>query len=303
MKCILLGAVGSTELAARRIAAAQGWSLELVVTLPPEASGRHSDFVDLDHVAQEAGAQILHTKNANAPDCLAAMRDVDADFIFVIGWSQICGPEFMQLTPDRIIGYHPAALPRLRGRAPLAWTILLDEKITAGSLFWLGKGADDGDLIDQHYFHVASDETARTLYDGHQMALHIMLDRTLAKLASGYLPRQPQDERYATWATKRTAADGLIDWHRPAADIERLVRAVGEPYPGAFSYSGKDKVTIWQASLIDGEKLYHAGTGQIVLHHDSGFVVKTADHLLKVDSWESESGKKPPLHSYLRDIP
>src|SRR3546814_17829006 len=77
-----------------------------------------------------------------------------------MGWSQICGPAFRALFPDRAIGYHPAALPRLRGRAAIPWTILQQEPITAGTLFWIDAGTDTGDIADQQFFHVAPDETA-----------------------------------------------------------------------------------------------------------------------------------------------
>lgn len=302
MKCILVGAVGSTELALETIMQSPDWSLELLVTLPLEAAGRHSDFVDLEPLARRADAAILRTKNINDAPSLARIAQCDADYIFVIGWSQLCGPAFMALKPDAIIGYHPAALPRLRGRAPLAWTILLQEPITAGSLFWLGKGADDGDIVDQEYFHVAKDETARTLYDRHQQALEAMLLRTLAVLVSGKEPRKKQDERLATWATRRTPEDGLIDWRESAASIDRLVRAVGKPYPGAFTRIGEEKLVIWRSTVMPDGSDHHAGPGQVVLHEGQSFVVKTGDGLLRIDEWECASGKRPGMHSWLGRI-
>lgn len=285
------------------IARSPQWSVELVVTLPTEASGRHSDFVDLEPLAQRAGAQILRTGNINDAAALATMACVDADYIFVIGWSQLCGNAFMALKPDAIIGYHPAPLPRLRGRAPLAWTILLQEPITAGSLFWLGNGADNGDLLDQEFFHVARDETAMSLYARHQLALAAMLERVLATLAAGRQPRTPQDERFATYAAKRTPEDGLIDWRESAESIGRLVRAVGKPYPGAFTWAREEKFVIWSATVMAQADVFSAGPGQIVAHDGQAFVVKTGDGLLRIDAWECGSGKMPRLHSWLGGEP
>src|SRR3546814_7956697 len=68
---------------------------------------------------------------------LDAIRAADADYVFVIGWSQICGREFQAAAHGQVIGYHPAPLPRLRGRGVIPWTILADEPITAGTLFWI----------------------------------------------------------------------------------------------------------------------------------------------------------------------
>ncbi len=285
------------------IAQAPQWSVELVVTLPLDAAGRHSDFVDLEPLAQRANADILRTSDINDAAALATMARYDVDYIFVIGWSQLCGKAFMALKPEAIIGYHPAPLPRLRGRAPLAWTILLQEPITAGSLFWLGSGADNGDLLDQEFFHVARDETAQSLYARHQQALAIMLKRVLATLAAGEQPRTPQDERFATYAAKRTPQDGLIDWRQSATAIDRLVRAVGKPYPGAFTWAGEEKFVIWSATVIAAGDAFHGGIGQIVARDGQALVVKTGDGLLRIDTWECGSGKMPRLHGWLGGEP
>ena len=299
MKAAIVGCVGSTALAAEVLARAPEWSLELVVTLELAAAERHSDFVDLAGIAEHSGASLFRTLNSNSPECLEQIAAADVDFIFVIGWSQICRAEFMELKPDRIIGYHPAALPRMRGRAALPWTILLQEAITAGSLMWLGDDVDNGDLIDQHYFHVAADETAETLYAKHQSALEKMLERSLPKLANGELPREPQDPRYATYAAKRIPADGLIDWKRSADEIERLVRAVGKPYPCAFTFDGERRVTIRRGKAAPDNGIYHAMAGQIVERSQDRFMVMTGNGLLSVEEWETVSGKMPRQHAVL----
>lgn len=298
-KAALVGCVGSTELAARMLAHAPDWSLDLIVTLELAASSRHSDFVDLADAASQSGAELLHTLNSNSPETLRAIASAKVDFIFVIGWSQICREEFMALKPDRIIGYHPAALPRLRGRAALPWTILLQEPITAGSLMWLGQGVDDGDLLDQEFFHVAQDETAETLYEKHQGALAKMLERSLPKIAIGDIARQPQDPRYATYAAKRTREDGLIDWNDSANDIDRLIRAVGKPYPGAFTFNKDDRFTIWRSSVLPSDRVHHAIAGQVVERSEDHFSVMTGGGLLRVHDWETASGKAPKQHAVL----
>src|SRR3546814_20755574 len=78
-------------------------------------------------------------------------------------------------------------------------------------------------------------------------ALDRMLRESLPMLAQGSAPRLVQDERHATWATKRTPADGRIDWTLPEAEIDRLIRAVGRPYPGAFTETKAERLPVWAA--------------------------------------------------------
>src|SRR3546814_18729217 len=84
--------------------------------------------------AAEAGARVIHAADSNAPDVLEAVSALAPDYVFVIGWSQICKPAFRQAAGGPVIGYHPAPLPRLRGRAVLPWTTL-----TLGSAMFRGR--------------------------------------------------------------------------------------------------------------------------------------------------------------------
>lgn len=284
MRIALVGAVEGS-LWALRAMIDEGHVPAVVVTLEKELSKRHSDFVDLEPLAREHDIPVVRVRSINDPESVAAVRAESPEYIYIVGWSQICGPEFMQLAPDRAIGYHPTALPRMRGRAAQPWTILNDEKITGGSLFWVDEGVDTGDILEQRFFHVAPRETARTLYDKHMAALDSMIRASLASLATGSPPRQPQDETCATYVARRRPEDGRIDWSSPAKDIDRLIRAVTRPYPGAFTTYAKKQLVIWEADYSDDHQ--HQGViGQVVNVSEDGFHVVTGDGLLRVCDWE-----------------
>lgn len=300
MRAVVVGAVESSRVAIDAIAAAPEWTLPLVVTLPPERAARHSDFVDLSEAAARAGALLLHVAHVNAPDVCAAIAAAQPTHVFVIGWSQICGPAFTQAAGGQVIGYHPAALPRLRGRGVIPWTILAQEPITAGTLFWIDEGVDSGPILAQRFFHVAPDETAASLYARHMTALGQMMDEALAAIAGGTERREVQDERFASWAARRTAEDGRIDWSRPAAEIARLVRAVGRPYPGAFTTTPKGKLTVWEARIEPDAARHHGMAGQVVARDEKGFTILCGSgEGLRIDDWEHADGVMPALHSRL----
>lgn len=300
MRAVIIGAVESSFIAAEAIASAPDWTLTAIFTLDPLLAARHSDFHDLAPIAGEAGAELVAVRAINDPESLARLARFEPDYIFVIGWSQICKPELMAICPGRVIGYHPAALPRMRGRAAIPWTILAGEPITAGTLFWMDEGVDSGAILDQAFFHVSCAETAESLYRKHMEALLAMMRRTLVDLAAGTARRDVQDEHYATWTTRRTAADGEIDWRRPADEIERLVRAIGRPYPGAFTTSGAARLTIWATERSGFGARCRAVPGQIVAIDPAGFTIVCGDQgALTVTSWEHETGKAPRLHAVL----
>jgi methionyl-tRNA formyltransferase len=297
MRAILVGAVESTQVALRALAAAPDWTLAALVTLPPELSARHSDFVDLGDAARALGAEVVHAANCNELAVLDRLRALAPDVILVIGWSQLCGADFRAVAPMGTVGYHPAALPRLRGRGVIPWTILLDEPITAGSLFVIDAGTDSGPILAQHFFHVARDETAQTLYDKHMAALATMLPPLLTRLAAGDTAGAPQDDRYATYAARRRPEDAEIDWRDDAATIDRLIRACGEPYPGARTRSAGGEITVLAAERRPGRGHDAAFAGQVVARDDASFTVRCGDgELLCVTRWQRDRPGPPPLH-------
>ena len=300
MRTVLIGAVESSRIALRTAARAPGWEVAAVVTLASELATRHSDYADLAGEARAADARLLRVADCNAAEVVEAIRAAAPDCVLVIGWSQICKPSLLAVAPGRFIGYHPAPLPRLRGRAAIPWTILLDGKITASTLFWLDGGVDTGPLLAQQFLHVAHDETAASLYERHLTALAELLTEALARLKAGDAPRRPQEERFASWAAKRTPDDGLIDWACPADHVWRLVRAVGRPYPGAFTHLGDERLVVWAAEPVSAAR--HAGQpGQIVAREANGFVVRCGEGALLVKEWRRACGTDapPPLHGRL----
>ena len=304
MKVAFIGAVEGSALALESLVKA-GMAPGLVVTLTPEVASRHSDFFDLSSLARQGGSELARITNINAPATIDALRQFGADLVLVIGWSQICKEEFRSIARIGNIGFHPAALPRMRGRAVIPWTILLGERTTAASLFWLDEGTDSGPILLQKLIDVDEEETARSLYVKQTNALSHMLPEAVAMIESGNAPRILQNHDLASYCARRTAEDGLVDWRDSADAILRLVRAVGDPYPGAYSTSDGVKLTIDRATAFPDSHRYIGLAGQVQCHTDSGFVVRCGDgNCIHVREWRLGQGtSKPRIHSKLGQDP
>lgn len=300
MRALLIGAVEGTRTALETIASAPGWELAGLLTLSPSLCRRHSDFADLGEEAMRLGAQVVYANNGNEAAAVAAIEKIRPDISFVIGWSQLCGQGLVRAGGGRMVGYHPAPLPRLRGRAAIPWTILLREPITASTLFWITDEVDEGPILAQRFFHVAPDETAASLYAKHMIALRLALQDLLPRLLEGDPPGEPQEHRLATWGARRRPEDGRIDWDRPAAEVDRLIRAVTRPYPGAFTFVGQDRLTIWSAEPVANGAWFHAMPGQVVGRDVRDFSVMCGDgNVLKIVDYDCGSGTPPNLHQTL----
>lgn len=300
MRAVLVGAVESTRIALKCLAASPAWDLAAVLTLPVSLNHRHSDFVDLSSDAALLATRLIPISNINAQSALDVIDDLAPDYIFVIGWSQLCGARLRACAPGGVVGFHPAPLPRLRGRAIIPWTILLDEPISASTLFMIDEGVDSGPILAQRFFHVAEDETAASLYAKHMTMLGDMMPNVLTDLANGAARPVVQDDRYSTYGTRRSPEDAWIDWRAPAADIWRIVRACGDPYPGAWTILNDEKIVIAAAHPVLLSHYRAATPGQIVERAEDSFTVRCGDDCgLRVTQWSYPIAGAMPMHAIL----
>jgi len=294
MRCALVGAVDSTRVTLEALVD-HGSAPLVLCTLPTNKAHLHSDFVDLSPLAANYGVPILPTPKSSAAEVLQELRELALDYIFVVGWSQICSPEFLAIPSAGVIGYHPAQLPKNRGRGVLPWTILQGASETGATIFWMNDGVDSGDVLVQHTFPVATDETVRSLYDKHMETLPRMWDEAIPLLLAQQAPRVPQDHLQATWCAKRTPVDGYIDWKDGAHTIWRLIRAVGDPYPGAFTFYQRRRLFVWEASYV-GTAPFVGLPGQVQQISSDGVLVQCGDgehiRLLQVQ-FEGEARNSP----------
>lgn len=276
LRIALVGAVQTTERALQTLAQC-GHPPLLLITLHPDRSARHSDYVDLAPLAESLGVEVLHAGDVNDPALLARLAELDLDLAMVIGWSRICGPEFIATPRLGTLGYHPTLLPSMRGRAALGWTILLDVRETGGTLFWMDEGVDTGLIAAQEAFPLSGRETLGELMKLQVDALGRMLAVLIEQLANGERPAREQDHSRATFLALRRAEDGEIDWSQPASDIERLVRAVSAPYPGAFTFHNGRRLTIWSASVASYPEWF-AQPGQVFTFDQQTPIVRCGDN-------------------------
>jgi methionyl-tRNA formyltransferase len=106
--------------------------------------------------------------------------------------------------------------------------------------------ADAGDIVGQRSVPIARDDTAFTLYGKLCAAAGILLDELLPLMKLGLAPRIPQDLSQGRYFGGRRPEDGRIDWSWTASRIYNLIRAVTNPYPGAFcQMENGAKLMIW----------------------------------------------------------
>jgi methionyl-tRNA formyltransferase len=278
MTVVLIGSVSSSwhSLAAL---VRNGIAVRGVCGLHERHAGSVSDYRSLRDLAGQQGIDYLAFDRIIEPAVRDFLLHRRPDLLFVIGLSQLVSADVLALPRLGTIGFHPTMLPRMRGRAPVAWTILLNEQ-PAVTLFFMTDQPDAGDIILQRPLPLLPDDYAADLIGRTNQVLEACITQLAPAIRAGNLPRAPQDHSRATWLGKRMRADGLIDFARAAESIYRLIRASSRPYPGAFTYHRGAELIVWRAA--PHERQDHVGTiGQIVaIEPDRGLLVQTGRGLI-----------------------
>ena len=226
-----------------------GGRLDLAITLSDDKAVQKSGRVYLDQFCIKQQIPLLKVRHINDVEVLESIKKMELDWLFIIGWSQIAGQAVLDAPKLGVLGMHPTLLPNGRGRAAIPWAILKCLDQTGVTLFKLDCGVDTGPIADQYVIPLSPDSSASELYSAVNEAHVQLIKRVMPKIIAGELTLQVQDDSLATIWPGRTPEDGEINFSGSVLDAERLVRAVTQPYPGAYFYEDGNKVIVWRAAI------------------------------------------------------
>jgi methionyl-tRNA formyltransferase len=214
-----------------------------VVTQPDRRAGRGRKVVvsPVKQVALDRELSLFQPRTLGGPDVVAHLAEWHPEVIVVAAFGQLLPGPVLDLPPYGSINVHASLLPRYRGAAPVAAAILDGEPVTGITIMRMDEGLDTGPILAQAECPIAPDETTASLTAKLAELGAQLLVETLEGWIEGTIEAQPQDDDAATYCDQLEKADGLLDWSRPAAYLDRQVRAC-DPWPGAY--------TTWQGSRL-----------------------------------------------------
>jgi len=255
----------------------------LAVITHKDDPGEEIWFRSVAGLAKKYGIPAHTPESVNSPDWVERIRSWAPDLILSFYYRSVISEEILNIPRLGAFNMHGSLLPKYRGRAPINWAVLHGEKSTGVTLHHMVKQADAGDIVDQEAVPIGPDDTARDVFDRCVKAARVVLERQIDALTQGTAPRRKQDESQATYFGGRTPEDGRIDWTQSTEKIYNLIRAVTQPYPGAFTDVDGKKLFIWWAKPVPGP----GGTpGQIV--STDPLIVATGSGDLELINWEWE---------------
>lgn len=200
------------------------------------------------------GIPVHAPEDANHPLWIERISKLNVDYLFSFYYRHLLGEQLLACASKGAFNLHGSLLPHYRGRAPANWVLVNGETETGVTLHRMVKRADAGAILAQQRVAIERADTALTLHTKLRDAAANLLRDALPLLAQGKLTETAQDDTQASYFGRRTPADGLLDWKRPAEQLFNLVRAVTQPYPGAFCPVGEHKLIVWSADVVAGNE-------------------------------------------------
>ena len=200
------------------------------------------------------GIPVHAPEDANHPLWIERIAKLNPEYIFSFYYRNLLSEPLLATARKGAFNLHGSLLPKYRGRAPANWVLVNGETETGVTLHRMVKRADAGAILAQQKVTIERTDTGLSLHAKLRDTATALLRDALPQLAQGKLSETAQDESKATYFGRRTAADGKLDWKKPAEQLFNLVRAVTQPYPGAFCAVGEHKLIVWQADVVKGNE-------------------------------------------------
>jgi methionyl-tRNA formyltransferase len=292
MKLIFAGTPAFAAQALQAIIQA-GHEVALVLTQPDRPAGRGMALQPspVKKLALENGIEVfqpLSLKDAAAQEKIAA---IGAEVMVVAAYGLILPQVVLDMPRFGCLNIHASLLPRWRGAAPIQRALLAGDAETGVCIMQMEAGLDTGPVLLRQAFAVAPAETSASLHDrlaalGAELIVTALADLPLVADA------QPADG--ITYAHKIEKAEALIDWSKPAVELDRHLRAFN-PFPGAQARLAGQTIKLWRAAVVEAS----GESGQVLAVDRDKIVVACGEGALAISELQKAGGKRLPVQQFL----
>jgi methionyl-tRNA formyltransferase len=286
-----------------RACASAGHKIVLIGTNPsrPEYSVTEKDF---EHLAKKLKCPFFLDKNINSAEYIQMVKQSKAEVAISVNWQTMVERRMLEQFRYGVINAHAGDLPRFKGNACPNWAILSGEEKVVLTLHLMDETLDGGAILLQREFPLSANTYVSDIYRFMSENIPPMFVGVLQGLADGtILPiKQTTEQSRSLRCFPRLPRDGEVDWNRSAVDLSRLVHASAEPFAGAYSFIGTNKIIFWRAHPETLPYRYLGIPGQVVEIRDSkgGVDVLTGEGVLVLEEIEVGGGKRGPASNFVR---
>lgn len=269
-------------------------ALVVTQTDKPKGRGNQVQAPPVKEFALEKGIPVIQPQSLrNNNEVLEQLKRVAPDFLVVAAYGKILPQAVLDVPKYAPVNVHFSLLPKYRGAAPVNWAVINGEKETGVATMLMDAGLDTGDIL-------LVEKTPIDKKTAEDIALELsetgakLLIKTLNEFQS--ITPVKQNEAEMTYAPMMKKEDGLIDWSKPAAVIECMIRGF-VPWPCAYTTLAGKTMKLFQAEVVNAPD--NMENGCIFDVTKKSFSVKCGEGGLRILELQPEGKKRMPAASYL----
>jgi len=271
----------------------------------PKGRGHAMQFTPVKECALEYNIPVYQPNRVRDVMCIEEIREMAPDVIIVVAYGQILPKELLEIPTYGCINVHASLLPKYRGAAPIQWTVIDGEEFTGVTAMQMDVGLDTGDMLEKIIVPIEKDETGGSLHDKLSVLGGDIILNVFEKIKNGTLTREKQDDEVATYCGKLDKTMGLLDFSKPALQLERLIRGLN-PWPCAYTSLDGKNLKLWKAYVVgfdelqDVEHIDDSEYGTILKVTKNAIMVKAMDGMLSITELQLEGKKRMDAADFIR---
>jgi methionyl-tRNA formyltransferase len=263
----------------------------------PAGRGRKLTASPVKALAVQHDIPVYQPNTLRDPSAQRQLESLAADLLVVVAYGLLLPPAVLQATRLGAINVHASLLPRWRGAAPIQYAILAGDKQSGVTIMQMDEGLDTGAMLAEITCPLDENDTGQTLHDKLAALGPTALLDVIRQLADGTVNPRAQDDTSATYASKITKQAARIDWHLPAEEIARQVRAFN-PWPVAFTEIAGQSIRIYRAHPMPEQK--SLAIGEIAAVTADGIVIACGEGWLVVTEIQLPGHKPLPVSEVIK---
>ncbi len=246
--------------------------------------------------ALELGLDVYQPVSFKDGEAAGLLEKLAPELIVVVAYGKLIPQRVLDIPKYGCINVHASLLPKLRGAAPIQWSVINGEKETGVTTMQLDAGLDTGDILLVKKTAVEPNETSGELFDRLKVLGAELLIETIDAILSGTLNPIKQDDSQSTYASMLDKSLSPVDWTKNAQQVHDHIRGL-EPWPVATTVINEKIVKLY-GSRLAGACNKQAGE---VVKADTEFIVCCGDgNAVSITQLQAQGKNKLNAADFLR---
>lgn len=246
--------------------------------------------------ALELGLDVYQPVTFKDGEAAEILEKLAPELIVVVAYGKLIPQRVLDIPKYGCVNVHASLLPKLRGAAPIQWSVINGEKETGVTTMQLDAGLDTGDILLVKKTDIEPNETSGELFDRLKVLGAQLLIETIDEMLSGTLSPIKQDDSQSTYASMLSKEMSAVDWTKSAQQVHNHIRGL-EPWPVASTVIN-DKVVKLYGSRLGG---YSGAAAGEIISCDKEFEVCCGDgNNVIITSLQAQGKNKLAASDFLR---